>query len=47
MMERKYIEFCLKKNDYNKTKTAKELGISIRNLYYKIQKYGIKEDSAK
>ncbi|HHF08374.1 MAG TPA: hypothetical protein ENL26_01205, partial [Kosmotoga arenicorallina] len=25
----------------NKTEAAKELGISIRALYYKIEKYGI------
>jgi transcriptional regulator with PAS, ATPase and Fis domain len=25
----------------NKTETAKQLGVSIRNLYYKIEKYGL------
>ncbi|WP_432403679.1 sigma 54-interacting transcriptional regulator [Wukongibacter sp. M2B1] len=40
-VEREYIEKILRKNNNNKTKTAKELEISIRNLYYKIRKYGI------
>lgn len=35
---RKAYEFC----DYNKTLTAKKLGISIRSLYYKMEKYDIK-----
>src|SRR5699024_8251810 len=39
--ERKYIERAYKENDYNKTKTAKALDISIRNLYYKIEKYNL------
>lgn len=41
-MESDYISQILKVYDYNKTKTAKALGISLRNLYYKIEKYGIK-----
>lgn len=39
--EAKVIYFELNKNKGNKTKTAKELGISLRNLYYKIEKYKI------
>lgn len=35
------IKKTLSKNNGNKTKTAKELGVSIRNLYYKMQKYKI------
>ncbi len=38
-IEKKYIADTLKKNNYNKTKTARQLGLSIRNLYYKIEKY--------
>ena len=37
--ERKYIERAYEENDYNKTKTAKALDISIRSLYYKIEKH--------
>ncbi len=40
-VEKKYIKEILKKNNYNKTQTAKELKLSIRNLYYKIEKYEI------
>ncbi|SKC35573.1 sigma-54 interaction domain-containing protein [Maledivibacter halophilus] len=40
-VEKKYIEQILKNNNYNRTKTANELKISVRNLYYKIKKYGI------
>ncbi|WAA10470.1 sigma-54 interaction domain-containing protein [Fervidibacillus albus] len=39
--EKKIISETLKKYDGNKTKAAKELGISIRNLYYKINKFSI------
>ncbi len=42
-VEKKYIEKVLKMNDYNKTKTAKDLKVSIRNLYYKIRKYEIEK----
>src|SRR5699024_4728148 len=34
--EKKYIWSMYKRNNYNKTKTAKELDISIRSLYYKM-----------
>lgn len=37
--EKNYIQQVYERNDYNKTKTAKELQISIRNLYYKMEKY--------
>jgi PAS domain S-box-containing protein len=40
--EKKFIIKALKQNKNNKTLTAKELGISIRNLYYKMEKYNIK-----
>ncbi len=40
-VEKEYIEKVLRKNNNNKTKTAKELEVSIRNLYYKIRKYEI------
>ncbi|QZY55589.1 sigma-54 interaction domain-containing protein [Crassaminicella profunda] len=39
--EKRYILKVLNDNSYNKTKTAKDLGISIRNLYYKLKKYHI------
>lgn len=39
--EKAFIEHMYEKNQYNKTKTAKELHISVRNLYYKLEKYGI------
>lgn len=41
-IERNQIEKTLKELNGNKTKTAKALGISLRNLYRKIEKYGIK-----
>ncbi|MYL59530.1 AAA family ATPase, partial [Virgibacillus halodenitrificans] len=37
--ERSYIAKIYEKNNFNKTKTAKELKISIRSLYYKLEKY--------
>lgn len=37
--EKQYIGKVYKSNKYNKSKTAKELNISLRNLYYKIDKY--------
>src|SRR5699024_9052035 len=39
--EKHCIETVYKQNAWNKTKTAKELNISIRNLYYKMDKYQI------
>ncbi|KXG43306.1 sigma 54-interacting transcriptional regulator [Tepidibacillus infernus] len=40
-MEKMYLKHVLKKVDGNKTKAAHFLGISIRNLYYKLEKYGL------
>ncbi len=40
-MEKSLIEKTLKEFNGNKTRTAKVLGISVRNLYRKINKYGI------
>lgn len=39
--EEQYIKRAYKENDFNKTKTAKHLQISIRSLYYKLEKYGL------
>ncbi|MFT8322684.1 MAG: sigma 54-interacting transcriptional regulator [Bacillus sp. (in: firmicutes)] len=39
--EKVIIEKALKKNEGNKTLTAKSLGLSVRNLYYKLEKYGL------
>lgn len=39
--EKEHIEFVLDQNKGNREKTAMDLGISIRNLYYKIKKHGI------
>jgi len=44
MYEKKYIEKALKANNYNKTKTAKVLNVSIRSLYYKITKYELEKN---
>ncbi|MBN2899999.1 MAG: sigma-54-dependent transcriptional regulator [Clostridia bacterium] len=38
-MEKQYIKDLLTLNEGNREKTAKELGISIRSLYYKLSKY--------
>lgn len=40
-----YIQKQLEKFHYNRTKTAKALGISIRSLYYKMDKYSLAKDS--
>lgn len=42
-LEKDYIKEALKKFHGNKTMTAKELKISLRNLYYKMEKYHIEE----
>ncbi len=39
--EREVIKAVLDKCSWNKTKTSNELGISIRSLYYKLEKHGI------
>ncbi|WP_430785376.1 sigma 54-interacting transcriptional regulator [Virgibacillus flavescens] len=41
--EETYIKQTYQANHYNKTKTAKALDISIRNLYYKMDKYRIEK----
>lgn len=43
--ERKVIREAFRSCEGNKTKTAKTLGVSIRNLYYKLEKYGIDKTS--
>lgn len=39
--EKHFIQKIYEQNEFNKTKTAKQLGISIRNLYYKFEKYNL------
>lgn len=39
--EKKHILSVLRSNDDNREHTAKDLGISLRSLYYKLKKYGI------
>jgi DNA-binding NtrC family response regulator len=41
-IERRHIEQVLRKNDFSRTKTAAELGISKKTLYLKIKRYGMK-----
>ncbi|WP_082233894.1 sigma 54-interacting transcriptional regulator [Halobacillus massiliensis] len=36
---------AFKTHDFNKTQTAKALGISIRNLYYKLDKYNLNKEN--
>ncbi|MBA2173659.1 sigma 54-interacting transcriptional regulator [Halobacillus locisalis] len=43
--ERKLLADAFRAHNFNKTQTAKALGISIRNLYYKLEKYGLDKDS--
>jgi DNA-binding NtrC family response regulator len=43
--ESSIIKQALRKYNNNKTATAQALGISIRNLYYKLEKYGIDKSS--
>lgn len=40
-LEKEVIINALKKNNGNRTVTARELQVSVRNLYYKIEKYAI------
>ncbi|WP_186578020.1 sigma 54-interacting transcriptional regulator [Aquibacillus kalidii] len=42
--EKKVIEKALHINGYNKTKTATDLGISIRSLYYKMEKHDLSRE---
>ncbi len=39
--EESIIKKTLDKFNGNKTKTAKSLNVSVRNLYYKLEKYGL------
>lgn len=39
--EKAYISKTYEQNEFNKTKTAKALNVSIRNLYYKMKKYNL------
>ncbi|MCA1030670.1 sigma 54-interacting transcriptional regulator [Bacillus timonensis] len=43
--EGKVLSKVLKENDGNKTLTAKSLGISLRSLYYKLEKYNLANNS--
>lgn len=43
-LERRHIEWTLARNNFNRTKTADELGISKKTLYLKIKQYGFKID---
>lgn len=43
--ERCIIVAALDKNDWNKTATARELGISIRSLYYKLERHVIRDNT--
>ncbi|QSS98896.1 sigma 54-interacting transcriptional regulator [Pontibacillus sp. ALD_SL1] len=43
--EKKVIKDAFRSCEGNKTKTAKALGVSIRNLYYKLDKFGIDKNS--
>ena len=45
--EKLIIRKTLEKNSGNKTKTAKELSLSVRNLYYKLEKYNLANNSMK
>ncbi len=40
-IERQAIEDALRENDGNRTKTARQLGISLRTLQYRLKEYGI------
>jgi len=40
--EADHINRVMADNNYNKTKTARQLGISLRSLYYKLEKHDIK-----
>ena len=45
--EKNIIQKVLEQNNGNKTATAKTLNVSVRNLYYKIEKYNIEINSMK
>lgn len=43
--EAKILKNTLEKFNFNKTMTAKALGVSLRNLYYKLEKYNLANNS--
>ncbi|MGZ0086275.1 sigma 54-interacting transcriptional regulator [Caldibacillus thermoamylovorans] len=43
--EARLLEQALRRHGGNKTATARALGISVRNLYYKLEKYGLDKKS--
>ncbi|MFQ3542854.1 sigma 54-interacting transcriptional regulator [Halobacillus rhizosphaerae] len=43
--EKRLLADAFRAHDFNKTQTAKALGISIRNLYYKLEKYSLDKTS--
>ena len=45
VFEKNVIEEALKENNGNKTMTARSLGLSVRNLYYKLEKYNLAKNS--
>lgn len=45
VFEKEIITKAMKKADGNKTQAAKKLGLSVRNLYYKLEKYHIENKS--
>ncbi|MFD2925911.1 sigma 54-interacting transcriptional regulator [Halobacillus naozhouensis] len=45
--EKDLLADAFRSHNFNKTKTAKALGISIRNLYYKLDKYKLDKERAK
>ncbi|MDX8344843.1 sigma 54-interacting transcriptional regulator [Rossellomorea sp. YZS02] len=47
VFEKNIIQKVLEQNNGNKTATAKVLNVSVRNLYYKIEKYNIEINSMK
>jgi transcriptional regulator with PAS, ATPase and Fis domain len=44
-VEAEVIKNSLEIHEYNRTKTAKALGISLRSLYYKMEKYNLANNS--
>ncbi|HXG00080.1 MAG TPA: sigma-54 dependent transcriptional regulator, partial [Bacteroidota bacterium] len=45
-LERRHIEYMLRKHNFNRGKTAEALGISKKTLYLKIKQYGFNVDGA-
>lgn len=43
-LERQHIREALKRNNGNRAKTAQELGISVRTLYYRISRYKMQDE---